>query len=133
MNAEDQGTLAERVRALESFNRRLRNLVVILLLVVGSTMWMGQRAARKKAPVPPTPRVIEAEQFLLKVPYGRVLAALGAGVTGPTLRLVGPNGTDRAVVGLDVAGTPHFSLMRADGNEAVGIRVASDGAPTLDV
>jgi hypothetical protein len=133
MDSHDLARLAERLAALESFNRRLSRAVVVLLVVLGCTVWMGQRATKKPAPAPPTPKVVEAEQFLLKTPGGRVMATLGAGQSGPALRLLGPNGTERAVFGLDGTGTPRFTLAAADAHPALTIVLGEDGMPTLDL
>jgi len=137
MESHDLERLHARLSALETANRRLGRAVVLLLVVLGSVVWMGQAASKspkKKAAEPaPVPKVLEAQQFVLKSASGQVLASLGVIDAGPTLRLLGPNGTDRAVVGLDLTGTPRLALMRADGSAAASLVLDKDGAPALDL
>lgn len=139
MDANDLERLTERIAKLESFNRRLSRAVVVLLLVLASAVWMGQRpisrAAQRKKPTPPpaVPKVVEAEQFVLKTASGQVVATLGIVGGGPTLRLVGPNGTDRAALGLDAAGTPRLALMRADASQPLTVALTPDGVPRVEL
>ncbi len=138
MDANDLERLTQRIAKLESFNRRLSRVVVVLLMVLASAVWMGQRpttkAQRGRKPSPPAaPKVVEAEQFILKTATGRVLATLGLTDGGPMLRLVGPAGSDRAVLALDAAGTPRLSMMRADGSQPIAVALTADGVPQVDV
>ncbi len=143
MTANDLEQLGTRLAKLEAFNRRLSRLVVVLLVVLAAAVWMGQTAAPKaqgaapkaqrKKPAPAAPKVVEAEQFVLKTATGRVLATLGMTDGGPMLRLVGPTGTDRAVLALDQGGTPRFTLLRADGSQPLGLALNADGVPLVEV
>ncbi len=137
MDANDLEQLKRQVARLESFNRRLGRAVVLLLVVLASAVWMGQRPttkAQRKKPAPPAaPKVVEAEQFVLKGPSGRVLATLGMTDGGPALRLVGPNGADRALLGLDAAGTPRLALLRTDGSLPLTVALNADGVPVVEL
>ena len=138
MDANDLERLTERIATLESFNRRLRRAIAVLLVVVASAALMAQLPVpkatpqRKKAAAAPAPKVVEAEQFVLKS-GGRVLATLGVTYGGPMLRLVGPTGTDRALFALDGAGTPRLVLLRADGSRPVTVALTPDGVPRVEV
>jgi len=128
--------LNERLSALETANRRLGRTVVVLLAVLGCVVWMGQ-ATKKKPPAASAPaavaKVLEAQQFVLKSASGQVLAALGATDGGPTLRLLGPNGSERAVIGLDMTGMPRLALLGADGKAGASLALDKEGAPVLDL
>jgi len=136
MDAKELEQLTQRLARLESFNRRLTRAVVALLVVLASAVWMGQAKTpqrKKAAAAPATPRVIEAEQFVMKSAAGKVLATLAMTDSGPALRLVGPNGTDRALLGLDATGTPHLVMARADGSQPLAIALNADGVPRIEV
>ncbi len=137
MDANDLERLTARIATLERFNRRLSRVVAVLLIVVASAVLMAQKPVsktpqRKKA-APAAPKVVEAEQFVLRTAGGKVLATLGMTDGGPALRLVGPNGTDRAVLGLDDAGTPRLVMMRPDGTRPVTVSLTADGVPKVEV
>jgi hypothetical protein len=135
MQSDDLQKLAGRVASLEAFNRRLSRLVVILLVVLASVVWMGQRApAKKKAPAATsTPKVLEAEAFLLKSASGQVTASLSATTGGPTLRLLGPNGTERAALALDNTGAPRLALNSATGKSVYSVTLDKDGYPAVEI
>ncbi len=136
MIANDLEQLGARLAKLEASNRRLSQFVVVLLVVLASAVWMGQGATktpRKKAAAPAAPKVIEAEQFVLKTASGKVLATLGMTDNGPALRLVGPNGSDRALLGLDATGTPRLAMMRADGSQPITVALTPAGVPQIEV
>ncbi len=142
MNANDLERLTERIATLESFNRRLSRAIVLLLIVAASAVLMAQAAAqkpatkapqRKKPAAPAAPKVVEAEQFVLKDTGGRVLATLGMTDGGPMLRLVGPNGSDRARLGLDQSGTPRLAMLGADGSQPVTVALTAEGVPRVEV
>jgi hypothetical protein len=148
MDPKDLKRLTERIGKLEAFNRRLSRAVVVLLLILASAVWMGQnppttpqkpatpKPAQKparKAPAPTLPKVVEAEQFVLRSASGQLLATLGLSGGGPTLRLVGPNGSERAVLGLDATGTPRLAMMRPDGTQPITIALSADGVPKVEL
>ncbi len=139
MDANELEQLKVRLAQLESFKRRLSRAVVVVLVLLASGVWMAQRPVtktpprRKTPPAPVTPKVVEAEQFVLKTASGQVLATLAMTDGGPTLRLVGPNAKDRAVLGLDATGTPRLIMSRADGSQAVSIALTADGVPRVEV
>jgi hypothetical protein len=137
MESHELERLSQRLSALESANRRLGRAVSVLLVVLGCAVWMGQaapKAPRKKAAEPAAAaKVIEAQQFVLKSASGQVLASLGMTDGGPALRLLGPNGAARAVVGLDAGGLARVVLTRADNTPAAALALDKDGAPTLDL
>jgi hypothetical protein len=137
MEQQDLIHLTERISRLEAFNRRLSRAVVLLLVVLASAVWMGQRQTSKttkKPPAPPpVPKVIEAQQFLLKEPSGRVLAEMGVADGGPMLRLVDAKGADRATLGLGNTGSPRFVLKRSDGSQAVSVSVTGEGVPVVEL
>ncbi len=138
MNPNDLEQLTARLARLESFNRRLSRATAVLLLVLASAAWMGlQKPAPKTQPrkkaAPSAPQPVEAVQFVLKSPSGQVLATLGMTDGGPMLRLVGPNGTDRARLGLDATGTPRLVMLRADGSVPVTVALTPDGLPRLEL
>lgn len=138
MKPNDLEQLSARLARLESSNRRLSRAVVVLLLVLASAVWMGQRPTtktpkRKPAAAPAVPKVVEAEQFVLKSTAGQVLATLAVTGGGPMLRLVGPDGADRARLGLDATGTPRLVMLRADGSEPVTVALTPEGVPRVDL
>lgn len=138
MDANDLERLTQRIAKLESFNRRLSRAVVVLLVILASAVWMGQRPVsktpqRRKPATPAAPKVVEAEQFVLKNAGGKVLATLGMTDGGPMLRLVGPTGADRAILALDQSGAPRLALRRADGSQPLTLALTADGVPRVEV
>ena len=138
MDANDLERLTARIAKLESFNRRLRQAIAVLFVVLASAALTAQlpvakSSQRKKAAPPAAPKVVEAEQFVLKSADGRVLAALATTNGGPMLRLVGPTGADRALFGLDQAGTPRLVMLRPDGSQPVTVALTPDGVPRVEV
>jgi hypothetical protein len=120
MNPQDPelSVIFARLDALERQNRRFKRIgTTIVLLAVSATLLMGQ--AR-------TTKVLEANEFVLRDPSGKIRGRLGIGITGRRLPSTGPS--DLASLELyDPAGTPVAMLMAATNEGSFGIGPASPG------
>lgn len=120
--------LTERLKTLEKQNRWLKKAILLVAIVAGSTVFMGQ--------VLPKSHVLEAEKFVLVDAEGKVRGMLSVGSDGPHLLLAdatqkaqvkliatrfGPNlwlydtkGVMRAMLNVSADG-PHLAMYAEDG------------------
>lgn len=129
----DTRKLEERVAALERTNRRLVRATALALVLLASTVWMGQRATTKKKAEPPAPRVVEAERFIVKKPDGQIVATFGVTDNVPMLRMNGPDFTERLNVSLARDGTPRITFLASEGHALATLAVGADGATSLEL
>jgi hypothetical protein len=128
--------IAARLERLEKQNRRMKQLGAMVLLVVGSVFLMGQAA--------PTPRIVEANEFIVKDTNGRVRGRFGIPphlplTNGPALSLMDEKGTTRLELSFDKQsessrlkfsnedGNPRLSLYLADGNPYLWMQGNQEG------
>ncbi len=132
---DDRQTLEQRVARLERTNRRLMNGIVVAGLLIACTVWMGQRATGKKTPSKPaaTPRVVEAERFVVKKASGQIAATLGLVDDRPVLSMVAPDLTERLNVSLGAEGLPRVALLAPDGTALASLSLTADGITLLDL
>jgi hypothetical protein len=103
--------IVARLERVEEENRRLKRGVVVLLVLAGAALLMGQR---------PPNRTIEAEKFLLKDANGRVRARLDMEQADrPTLALLDARGFP--LVSLGAGETPSMTLWKNGGGQQVQI------------
>ncbi|MFB3852442.1 MAG: hypothetical protein ACE148_01315 [Vicinamibacterales bacterium] len=129
--------LEARVAALERSRRQLTRGLAFALVVLASTVWMGQRAGtQKKKPAetpPPVPRVVEAERFVVKKADGQIVATLGITDGVPMLRMSGPDFTERLNLSLARDGTPQLTFLDRGGQPLARMAVGADGETSLEI
>jgi hypothetical protein len=143
-NASELQAIIRRVNNLETQNRRLKWSGLSLLVVFSALVLMGQAT--------PTPKVIEAQRFVLKDGKGNVRAWLGLFGKGSELTLGNINkqpkmtlkvsedasdlhfyGSDNSGMNLGVdLGNPAIAMAGADGNGGADITFSPSG-PAITV
>jgi hypothetical protein len=134
--------ILERISKLEKQNERLKKLTTAILLLVSAVLLLGQAQ--------PSPRVLEAQKFVLKDGDGRIRGWMGTIGNGSELTLGNVNAQPmiRLIVskdssdlhffgarksgmnlGLD-SGDPDISIVGADGNGGARITFKETG-PSL--
>lgn len=91
----------ERLEKLEKQNRRLKRAGLVVMVLAGATLLIGQAKPQWK---------VEAERFVLMDANGKVRAELGMAVHGPHLAFYDEAGTRRAVLGIVQKGPGLFFL-----------------------
>jgi hypothetical protein len=134
--------IVERLSKLEGQNRRLKRGGAAILAALSTLVLMGQAA--------PSPRVVEAQRFVLKDANGNVRGWMGVIGKGSELTLGNVNaqpmmglmvsedssdlhffGSRKSGMTLGVnSGDPALSMMGAEGIGGAGITIAKDG-PSL--
>jgi hypothetical protein len=141
----DLQAILERIGNLEAQNRRLRRGSIAIVVLLSTVILMGQAA--------PSPRVVEAQRFILKDSDGNVRGWMGTIGKGSELSLGNVNAQPmmRLIVSTDASdlhffgsrksgmnlgldsGNPDISMMGAEGNGRAGIAFGKDGpALTLE-
>ena len=141
-DSQELHAILERIGKLEAQNRRLRRAGVAILVLVSAVIFMGQAA--------PSPRVVEAQKFVLKDSDGKVRGWMGTIGTGSELNLGNVNAQPmmRLIVSSDASdlhffgssksgmnlgldsGNPDISMVAAEKNGGTRITFGKDG-PTL--
>jgi hypothetical protein len=101
MEGDMETSVLERLEKLERQNRRFKRAGLVVMLLAGATLLIGQAKSQWKA---------EAEMFILKDAEGKVRAELGMAVHGPHLAFYDAAGTRRAVLGIVQKGPGLFFL-----------------------
>ena len=134
--------ILERIEKLEVQNRRLRRCSVAILALLSAVILTGQGA--------PSPRVVEAQRFILKDSDGNVRGWMGTIGNGSELSLGNVNAQPmmRLIVSTDSSdlhffgsrksgmnlgldsGNPDISIIGAEGNGGAGITFGEYG-PSL--
>jgi hypothetical protein len=134
--------IVERLDKLEGQNRRIKRGSVTVFVALSALVLMGQAA--------PSPRVVEAQKFVLKDTDGNVRGWMGVIGKGSELTLGNVNrqpgmtlmvsldasdlhffGSRKSGMTLGVnSGDPALSMIDAEGNGGAGIAFAKDG-PSL--
>src|SRR4029077_8822292 len=134
--------LVERLDKLEKRNRRLQRGLIAVFTALSAIVLMGQAA--------PSPRVVEAQKFVIKDADGKVRGWLGIIGKGSELTLGNANaqpmislevsndsgdlhfyGSRRSGMNLGInSGNPSVSILDADGRGGAGITFAKNG-PSL--
>lgn len=120
MNGKDLQGLATRLERLERENRWLKLGVVVVLLGIAAAVLMGQ-AMRE-------PKVVTAEQFVLRDSAGEARAVLTMSGDGPGLTLFGEDG-DHAKLRISPAG-PELTMYDQGGHMRANLGVQPEG-PSL--
>ncbi len=94
-------SVLERLETLEKQNRRLKRAGLVVMVLAGATLRIGQAKPQWK---------VEAERFVLMDANGKVRAELGMAVHGPHLAFYDEAGTRRAVLGIVQKGPGLFFL-----------------------
>lgn len=117
--------------------RRDEQWTVIILALAAGFMggWLGSRtpggvAAAKETGLKPA-GVVEAQEFRLVDPAGRVESVWNSGRSGARLTFGPETGSPRVVIGLLDNGDPGVSLYDREGKNRADLRAASTGHPTL--
>ena len=94
MGQQTTDDVIKRMDRLERENRNLKMTVMLVSAVMAGALLMGQALPRK------IPKVLEAENFVLKGPNGTERGRLGTSDKGhPYLVLLEPNGRPRVALG----------------------------------
>lgn len=120
----DLTAVVTRLEKVERQNRRMKVGGIMVLLVAGVGLLMGQAM--------PKATTVEAEAFVVRDATGKQRAALHlAPDGGATLSLFDPAGIGRAALRVDREGSPDLTLIdQAATNRAV-LRVGRNGSPGL--
>src|SRR5436309_12819613 len=129
----DPRDLLERLERVEAQNRNLKRGGMLLLVLLGAALWMGQDSVEPEPPVPQTvppqpaaPRTVEAETFVVRDREGNTRAVLGLLPDGTTgLDLADGSGVFRASLSLGVDGTPSLELGDPSHKTRVSISVSA--------
>jgi hypothetical protein len=141
-NTPELQTMVERLDKVEEQNRRIKRGSVTVFVALSALVLMGQAV--------PSPRVVEAQKFVLKDADGNVRGWMGVIGKGSELTLgnvnrqpgmtlmVSPDSSDLHFFGsrkggmtLGVnSGDPALSMIDAEGNGGAGIAFVKDG-PSL--
>ncbi len=134
--------LVERLGKLEKRNRRLERGLIAALTALSAIVLMGQAA--------PSPRIVEAQKFVLKDADGNVRAWMGIIGKGSELNLGNANaqpmislevsndsgdlhfyGSRRSGMNLGInSGNPSISIVDSDGQGGAGLNFGKNG-PSL--
>ena len=94
MDQQSTDEFAKRLDRLEGQNRSLRITVIIMLIAVTAAVTMGQTQPKK------IPKVLEAENFILRGPDGSERGKMGTSPEGhPYLVLLERSGRPRVALG----------------------------------
>ena len=93
----------ERLEKLEKQNRRLKRAGLVVMVLAGATLLIGQAK-------PQVQWKVEAERFVLMDANGKLRAELGMAEHGPHLAFYDAEGTRRAVLGIVQKGPGLFFL-----------------------
>jgi hypothetical protein len=112
--APELAAVVARLEKVEQQNRKLKRVGVVVLALAVAGMVMGQAMPRA--------RILEAREFLLKDPAGKVRGTLSVDKAGPGLALVDENGKLRAALAVYKDG-PRLGLL--DENEKLRVELAA--------
>ncbi|MFQ5987098.1 MAG: hypothetical protein ACE5KQ_07050 [Thermoplasmata archaeon] len=101
--------MLERLEILERQNRWLKRVGVVVMVLAGALLLIGQAQPKWK---------IEAERFVVKDANGKVRAELGMAGYGPALVLYDGDGTRRAALGIAQKGPALFIFDTAEKRRA---------------
>jgi hypothetical protein len=125
MNKPTMETLARRVERVEGENRRLKQVGVVALAVIGAVVLIGQATAGKVA------KVVEAERFVLLDPSGETRAALTQTKGGSSLYLYDEKGKLRVGLVSGAADETGLSLYDAEGEGRAMLALKPETSPAL--
>jgi hypothetical protein len=120
-------TLTRRLDRLERQNRWLRRVSLVILLGAVATLLMGQ------APPHRPPRIVEAEEFVLRDARGQVRATLGTtqSPSAAFLRIHNDDGKQRARIIVSSDGTSSLEFMDSSDRVRVLLGVRDHGLPRV--
>jgi hypothetical protein len=104
--SSNEQELLRRLNNLETQNRRLRKIGLLVCAILGAVFWMGQARATRA-------RVLEAGRFILRDARGRSLAELGIFPGGAALVFYDAKGSAALSIGNHEEG-PGLTIMGAD-------------------
>jgi hypothetical protein len=111
--------LAARLDLVERWNRALRIIVVMGLVIAGAALTIRHFDQ---------PNLVAAKGFVVQNNEGKAIAVLGADANGMPSLLLSGDGKVRAVVGLKNDGSPYLAMSDADGKVRWAVAVDSSGA-----
>jgi hypothetical protein len=124
----DDEMLEARLRTLESRNRWLGRAFAVLLVGAAIQVTVGYASSTS------APRVIEAEQFVVRDGSGRDLAMLGADAGGNAgLAFNDASGRTRAALGLKSDGTSGLVLNDERGEKRASLSTRPNGKAGLSL
>jgi len=103
MEGDMETSVLERLETLEKQNRRLKRAGLVVMVLAGATLLIGQAK-------PQVQWKVEAERFVLMDANGKLRAELGMAGHGPHLAFYDAEGTRRAVLGIAQKGPGLFFL-----------------------
>ncbi len=112
-----EASMLERLEVLERQNRRLRRAGLVVMVLAGAALLIGQAQPKWK---------VEAKRFVLKDASGSVRAELGIAEHGPLLAFYDANGTRRAVLGIAEKG-PGLFIFDTTEKRRAALGVADQG------
>ena len=119
-------SIEERVARLERQNRRLKQGLAAVVLVVAGAVIMG---ATKQTGLGET---IEAQAFVVKDKSGKIRALLGVSKSSePTLQFYDKDGKWRAILGVNKDAEPTLQFYDKDGKRRAALGVTKDDESTL--
>ena len=123
MNEPTLDTVTQRLDRLERENRHLKRIGSMVILGLAALVLMGQALPK------PTPKTIEAEEFVLRDSKGKKRAVLGFAPFVPASPYLGFLNEDRLSVALGIKPDgPELSLFDQRGTELVQLGVTAVGA-----
>ena len=125
MNEPTMETLAQRLDRVEVENRRLKRAGVGALAVIAAVVLMGQ------ATPPKAPKVVEADEFLLRDAKGNVRAMLGFRGGAPLLSFYDEEQTLRIGLGFTTDGLPTVTILSKSGNIRSSLTVLANDTTAL--
>ncbi len=123
-NESGLDTLRQRLDRLERESRRLKVTGAALLLALAVVGSMGQVLPKA------VPKVVEAEQFVVREQNGNLRASLGVAGVASALTLFDQNGKLYATLGGRGDSTPHLELYAQTGPARASLGIL-DGRPAL--
>jgi len=115
----------ERLERVERENRRLKKAGVAALALIAAVVLMGQATPRK------LPKVVEADEFLLRDGKGNVRAMLGFREGAPLLSFYDEEQTLRIGLGFTTDGLPTVTILSKSGNIRSSLTVLANDTTAL--
>jgi hypothetical protein len=117
--------LAARLDFVERWNRALRIIVVMGLVITGAAVTVAHFSQPNRA------NFVATQRFAVQNDKDELIAMLGADGNGRPALLLSSDGKARAVLGLKNDGNPYLALSDADGKVRWAVAVDSSGAHVM--
>ena len=127
MTEDAMSTLAKRLDRLEGENRWLRRMTLMLFLGAAAMTLMGQTPQYR------LPRVLEAEEFVLRDNRGQVRATFGTAQrpSATVLQIHNENGKPRTRLSVSGDGTSSLEFMDTGDRVRVVLGIRDNGSPRV--